>query len=91
MPTIMDFINHIDDLDAEDVIFAKPDWHENAEARVFRLTEDFRAPPEAADLGFKYFLEVDVVHEVLEEFRNKPEVSLLTKCRRVIHYATYDA
>jgi hypothetical protein len=36
-------------------------------------------------------LEVDVVREVLEEFRDRPDASSLEKCRRVIHYATYDA
>jgi hypothetical protein len=91
MATILELLERIDELDAEDVIFAKPDWDENAEARVFMFTEDHRAPPEAGALGFKYFMEVDVVREVLEEFRDRPDASSLAKCRRVIHYATYDA
>ncbi|MBX3262873.1 MAG: hypothetical protein KF782_24560 [Labilithrix sp.] len=57
MTTITDLIEHIDEFDAEDVIFAKPDWTEHAEARIFRLTEDHRSPPEATALGFRYFLE----------------------------------
>jgi hypothetical protein len=32
MTTIMDLIARVDELDAEDVIFAKPEWTENAEA-----------------------------------------------------------
>ena len=91
MRTIMDVIGRIDELDAEDVIFARPGWNEKAEAVIFRLMEDHRAPPEAGALGFKYFLEVDVVRQVLEEFRDNLNVSLLTKCRRVIQYATFDA
>jgi hypothetical protein len=91
MTTIMDLIERIDELDAEDVIFAKPDWNEKAEARIFRLTEDHRVPSEAGALGFTYFLEADVVRQVLEEFSDKPDVSPLAKCLRVIHYATYDA
>lgn len=91
MATLLELIARIDELDAEDVIFAKPDWTENAEARVFRLTEDHRAPPEATALGFKYFLEVDVARQVLDEFRDKVDASTLAKCRRVIQYALYDA
>jgi hypothetical protein len=92
MPTtIKDLIERIDEFDAEDVIFAKPDWTETAEARLFRLTEDNRAPPEAAALGFVYFLEVDLVRQVLEGFRGKPDTPLLAKVRRVIQYAKFDA
>lgn len=91
MTTILELIEHINELDAEDVIFAKPDWSENAEARVFRLTTDHRAPPEALALGFKYFLEVDVVRQLLDEFRNRSDAPLVEKCRRVIHYARFDA
>jgi hypothetical protein len=89
--TLWELIEHIDELNDEDVIFAKPDWNENTEARIFRLTPDYRAPPEASALGFKYFLEVDVVRQVLEEFRNKLDVSPRAKCHRVIHYAIFDA
>jgi hypothetical protein len=91
MSTIIRILKRVDELDAEDVIFAKPEWGENAEARIFPLTNDHRAPIEAGAAGFKYFLEVDVVRQVLEEFRGKPNASLTTKCRRVIHYATFDA
>lgn len=91
MTTLLEIIEHIHELDDEDVIFAKPDWTEHSEARIFRLTPDHRVPPEASALGFKYFLEVDVVRQVLEEFRNKFDASPLAKCHRVIHYAIFDA
>jgi hypothetical protein len=89
--TITDLIAHINQFEREDVIFAKPEWSEVAEARVFRMTADYRFPPEASALGMTYFLEVDVVRQVLEEFREQPDVPLLTKVRRVIHYAKFDA
>jgi len=91
MPTIMDLLKDIDRLDPEDIIFAKPEWREDSEARIFPLMENNRLPPEAETLGYKYFLEVDVIRQVLNEFRNQPDVPLVVKCRRVIHYATFDA
>ena len=36
-------------------------------------------------------LEVEVVRQVLEAFRDNPDVSLAAKTRRVIDYATFDA
>ncbi|HRI68308.1 MAG TPA: hypothetical protein PK156_28960 [Polyangium sp.] len=91
MMTILELIERIGELDDEDVIFAKPEWNEHSEARIFRLTSDYRVPPEAIAFGFKYFLEVAVVKQVLDEFQNRPNVSMLAKCRRVIYYATFDA
>lgn len=69
----------------------KPEWHPDSEARVFRLTEDCRVPDEATSLGYKYFLEVDIIRQVLEEFRSRPDASINEKCERIIHYATYGA
>lgn len=91
MPTIIELIRDIDKFDPEDVIFAKPEWTVDADARIFRLTPEYHAPPEAEALGYEYFLEVDVIRQVLEEFRDKPDVTLEVKCRRVIYYAKFDA
>ncbi|KYF72643.1 hypothetical protein WMF38_30015 [Sorangium sp. So ce118] len=91
MAKLLDLITNIDQLDREDVICAKPEWHPDSEARVFRLTEDCRVPDEATSLGYKYFLEVDIIRQVLEEFRSRPDASINEKCERIIHYATYDA
>jgi hypothetical protein len=91
MFTIIELIARIDELDSEDVIFAKPEWHRNSEAAIFRLLEDGRAPTEAVKQGFKYLLEVDVARQVLEEFQRRPEATVEEKCDRVIHYAIYDA
>lgn len=91
MAKLIELIANVDQMDAEDVLFIKPDWQPESEARVFRLTDDYRAPDEAKALGYEYFLEVDVIRQVLEEFRNRADASLEEKCRRIIHYATYDA
>lgn len=90
MTKLIDILAQIDDFDPEDVIFVKPEWSREAEAKVFRLTEDYRIPNEATSLGYKYFLEVDVVRQVLDEFKDR-DCTLDERCTRVIQYATYDA
>ncbi|WP_438006870.1 hypothetical protein WME89_51415 [Sorangium sp. So ce321] len=91
MAKLLDLIAEIDQLDREDVICAKPEWRPKSEARVFRPTEDYRVPDEAKTLGYEYFLEVDTIRQILEEFRERPDASINEKCERIIHYATYDA
>ncbi len=91
MTKLVELIASIYQMDAEDVIFAKRDWQPESEARVFKLTEDYRAPDEAKELGYEYLLEVDIIRQVLEEFHDRADVSLEEKCKRVIHYAVYGA
>ena len=91
MAKLIELIANVDQMDAEDVVFAKRDWQPESEARAFRLTEECRVPDEAKVLGYEYFLEVDVIRQVLEVFHDRVDVSLEEKCQRVIHYAIYDA
>ncbi|AUX38229.1 MULTISPECIES: hypothetical protein [Sorangium] len=91
MAKLLDLIAKIDQMDREDVIFVKPEWRPDSEASVFQLTEDYRVPEEARALGYEYFLEVDTIQQILEEFRSRPDASLNERCERIIHYATYDA
>jgi hypothetical protein len=91
MTTLLELLGKVDELGAEDVICAKPEWHFGSDAKVFRLTDDYRVPADAKAEGYAYFLEVDVIRQVLDELRDRPEATLEEKCARVIHYATYDA
>jgi hypothetical protein len=91
MTKLCELIASVDQMDPEDVIFAKPEWHPGSEAKVFRLTEDYRVPDEAKAQGFEYFLEVDVIRQVMEEFHGRSDVSAEDKCKRIIHYARFDA
>jgi hypothetical protein len=91
MAKLEELIAGLDNLDPEDVICAKREWRPDAEAQVVRLTEDGRVPEEVKALGYDYFLEVDVIRQVLEEFRERSGVPLEEKCRRIIDYAIYDA
>ncbi|WP_437718487.1 hypothetical protein WMF45_19885 [Sorangium sp. So ce448] len=91
MTSLLDLIAKIGQMDREDVIFVKPEWRPDSEASAFRLTEDYRVPDEARVLGYEYFLEVDTIQQILEEFRGRPDATLNEKCQRIIHYAMYDA
>lgn len=91
MAKLCDLIATVDQMDSEDVICAKPEWQPDSEARVFRLTADYRVPDEAKTQGYEYFLEVDVIQQVLEEFVGRSGASIEEKCRRVIYYAKFDA
>lgn len=91
MTTLIELIGQIDAMDAEDVIVAKPEWHRGSDARIVRLTDDYRVPEETTQLGYRYFLEVDVIRQVLGEFHGRFDVTLEEKCDRIIHYAVYDA
>ncbi|WP_437955260.1 hypothetical protein WME76_27455 [Sorangium sp. So ce119] len=91
MAKLLDLIAEIDQMDRGDVICAKPEWRPDSEARVFRLTEDYRVTDEAKALGYEYLLEVDTIRRILEEFRSRSDASINEKCERIIHYATYDA
>ena len=72
MNKLIELIADVDQLDAEDVIFVKPDWQPKSEAQVSRLTDDYRVPEEVTALGYEYFLEVDVIRQVLQEFTDRP-------------------
>lgn len=69
----------------------QPEWRSDSEAVVSRLTDECRVPDEVKALGYEYFLEVDVIRQILEEFRSRPDASLEEKCERIIHDAMYDA
>jgi len=88
MPTLLELVRSLDELEDEDVIFVKPEWTPQAESKVFQLAEGGRVPAEATEAGFKYFLEAPIAREVLESMEAaSPE----QKCDRLIYYATYDA
>ena len=91
MTRLIDIIAKLSDMDREDVICVRPEWSAESEAGVFRFGADYRVPEEAARLGLKYFLEVDVARQVLEEFTNRPTATLAERCARLIDYAERDA
>ena len=85
MAKLCELIANVQKMDPEDVICAKPEWGPDSEARLFRFTEDYRVPDEAKAQGNEYFLEVDVIRQVLEAFRGRADSSIEEKCKRIIY------
>jgi hypothetical protein len=89
--TLLSLVGKLDELEEEDVIFAREKWTPESEAAVFRLTKDYMVPEEAKRLGLRYFLEVPIALEVLDGFTfEKPDATIKQKCERLIKYAIYD-
>jgi hypothetical protein len=88
-------IERLAELDDEDTIYAREPWTKDSDAMV--APDDPKAhygiPPEAADAGMQYFLEVHIAREIVEDwiaFLGVKPVSTEI-CQRVIEYAINDA
>jgi hypothetical protein len=83
----------LNDLDEKDTIFVAEPWAENSKAIVAPELASGGLPARAAGLGLKYFLEVSVAREFLEDWTDTlgTEPSLQAKVRRLIQYAINDA
>ena len=91
--TLLDVIAQLDDLDAESTIYAMEPWTSSSSAIVAYEPTSGGLPESANELGLKYFLEVFLAKEILEDWAAtlpaKPDD--LKKCRRLIDYAVNDA
>jgi hypothetical protein len=94
---LIELLARLDELNSEAIIYACEPWTADSDAMV--ALEDpesglpFGMPPEAAEAGMKYFLEVFTTREVVEGWLSnldeKPTLAAI--CQRVIQYAIYDA
>jgi hypothetical protein len=88
-----DVIDRLSEFDSEDTIYASEPWTENSEAVVAREPDEGGLPSDALHAGTKYFLEVGIANEVMQDWvaslNERPEPSAV--CRRVIDYAINDA
>ncbi|QJP13701.1 hypothetical protein G3545_08545 [Starkeya sp. ORNL1] len=91
--TLLEAIRTLDELSDDGIIYAKEPWRGDAEAIVLPDFEDEAAIEEAVRLGFKYFLEVFIAREFLEDWSDdlRRAGAFQEICDRVIYYATYDA
>lgn len=98
--TIQDAILNIDELTGETVIYAKKingKFESYSEALLLEISdEDLELPTKEVSEkycpGFDYFLEGDIVKEVLEDIQDLPEYQTTDQqVKRVIHYAENDA
>jgi hypothetical protein len=93
---LIGLIARLDELDGEEIIYAREPWTADSDAMVASEYQDsvpFWVPPEAAEAGMKYFLEVFTTREVVEGWLSnldeKPTLAAI--CQRVIEYAINDA
>lgn len=88
-----DAIDRLHEFNSEDTIYASEPWTEHSDAMVAREPDQGGVPSEASDAGLRYFLEVSIAQEFLEDWfaslRERPTSS--ATLRRVIDYAINDA
>lgn len=88
-----DVIDRLSEFDSEDTIYALEPWTEQSGAMVAREPDAGGPPLEASDAGMKYFLEIRIAQEFVEDWLaslgEQPMPS--TVCQRLINYAINDA
>lgn len=88
-----DVIDELPEFDSEDTIYAAEPWTEQSEAMVAREPEAGGLPSEVSDAGMKYFLEVSIAQDFVEDWlaslEKRPTPSAV--CQRLIDYAINDA
>lgn len=91
--TLIEAIGTLGDFEGEDTIYAERPWTPGSTAIIARERQTGRVPPEAAQLGLDYFLEISIAREVIEDWVStlRDSQTLQQKCDRIIRYAMDDA
>ena len=90
---LVEIIGALSEFDVEDTIFASEPWSEGSSATVAREPLTGRPLAEAKMAGMKYFLEISVAREFVEDWIATLEdpPSSHSLCERLIQYAIDDA
>jgi hypothetical protein len=90
---LADIAKRLSEFDRNDTIYASEPWTEGSHAIVAPEPESGGLPPEAAKAGMKYFLEVSIASDFVEDWtaslHDEPSASAV--CARLIQYAINDA
>lgn len=91
--TLIEAIRDLESLDGDNTIYAAEPWTRNSSAIVAPEPVIGGLPPEVIKLGMKYFLEVFIARDFLEDWKSSLgiEPTLEQQCERLIKYATTDA
>jgi hypothetical protein len=83
----------LDSFDAEHTIYAAEPWSKESKTVVAHEPETGGVPEEAQAQGMKYFLEVFVARDFLEDWKTtlNKEPTRDEVCARLIHFAIHDA
>jgi hypothetical protein len=90
---LLELVRTLDSLDIESTIYALEPWTENSKALVASEPDSGGLPADAKELGLKYFLELFIARQFLEDWVGSlgTEPTLQEKCARLIQYAINDA
>lgn len=89
---LSEVIKNLDGFPVEATIYASEPWTEGSEAVVAVEPEGGGVPREAAASNCKYFLEVAIARDFLDDWSLSEEARRgESRCQRVIRYAIYDA
>lgn len=72
------------------VVFAEEPWIPGANAMLLRLEPDFPVPEDIKKSTFRYFLELSIIREFIDDLR-AAGLTEAEQLKVMIHYATYDA
>lgn len=91
--TLLEIVQDLGSSDERSTIYAAEPWRNNSRVVVVPEPDSGGPPPKAQELGLKYFLEVFLARDFLEEWVANlgKEPTLHEKCARLIQYATTDA
>ena len=91
--TLNDVVGSIDTFDVEATIYAVEPWIKGSMALVEHEPKAGGLPTEASAQGMKYFLEVFVARDFLEDWKSSlgKEPTHDQIIERLIHYAIHDA
>jgi hypothetical protein len=86
-------VERLKEFEGDDTIYASAPWTEESAAIVASEPESGGLPAEASKAGLKYFLEVSIAREVIEDWISgigrQPDARAI--CQRLIQYAINDA
>ena len=91
--TLMEVIRALDSLDTECTVYAAEPWTQVSAAVVAREPESGGLPEEVKRRGLRYFLEISIARDLLEDWSAHSGVkpTLQQKVERLIEYAISDA
>jgi hypothetical protein len=91
--TLLEAVRDLASFDGASVICAAEPFTENSATMIIPEQESGRLPEEVERRGFKYFLEVFIARDFLEDWVTDLNVAptLVEKCARLIQYAKNDS
>jgi|TARA_B110000116_G_C16267263_1_gene329174 hypothetical protein len=94
---LIEFIQNIEKIDEESVLYVKRiegKFLSESEVTILKLTEEelewktFEVTEKKCP-EFEYFLEVFLINEIMEDLEKNESIE--AKCKKLIHYAEFDA